>query len=498
MHKQALTEHTLREKDKNCILYLHANLGRKGLMQFMEQKKAALVSEAEMEKQRGLMDEVAGFGGGKYEIVTYGCQMNARDSQTLAGLLENMGYAPAQSREEADLILFNTCCVRDNAERRVFGNVGHLQALKRAKPRLVVGVCGCMMQQDGAAQKLLKSSPFVDLIFGTGNLHRLPEMLLRVLRAGERVVQIDADPYAPIAEDLPASRGGSAQAFVNIMFGCNNFCTYCIVPYVRGRERSRAMDSIVREVDELAAQGVKEITLLGQNVNSYRAEDGSGLADLLRRLDGHVPRIRFMTSHPKDLSDDLIEAMASSRSVCHQLHLPVQSGSDTILQAMNRCYTAAHYLGLVQKLRAAMPDIGLSTDIIVGFPGETEADFLATMELDKAVRFDSAYTFIYSKRQGTRAAQMENQVEEEIKKERIYRLIAQQEQITSELLQKRIGSRERILIEGISARDENACMGRTDAGITVNVEDKRLETGRFADVLILSAGANTLRGRVLD
>lgn len=461
-----------------------------------ERNEAALVPQEEKDRQQGFMDEVASLGGGKYEIVTYGCQMNVRDSQTLAGLLEGMGYRPAARREEADLILFNTCCVRDNAERRVFGNVGHLQAQKKANPRLVVGVCGCMMQQEGVPEKLLKSSPFVDLVFGTGNLYKLPELLLSVLKERRRRVLVDQNPMAPIAEGLPASRHGGVQAFVNIMFGCDNFCSYCIVPYVRGRERSRAPEQILAEAEDLARQGVQEITLLGQNVNSYRWSDGTDFPTLLRRLDGVVPRLRFMTSHPKDLSDALIETMASGRSICKQLHLPVQSGSNAILQSMNRRYTAERYLELVRKLRAAMPDIGLSTDIIVGFPGETDADFEATMELNRLVRFDSAYTFLYSKRQGTKAAAMENQVPEETMKERIYRLIAQQEAITQEKLRSMIGHELEVLVEGPSTRDENAYMGRTDAGITVNIEAQGLHPGDFALVSIASAGMNTLRGTV--
>ena len=248
-----------------------------------ERNEAALVPQEEKDRQQGFMDEVASLGGGKYEIVTYGCQMNVRDSQTLAGLLEGMGYRPAARREEADLILFNTCCVRDNAERRVFGNVGHLQAQKKANPRLVVGVCGCMMQQEGVPEKLLKSSPFVDLVFGTGNLYKLPELLLSVLKERRRRVLVDQNPMAPIAEGLPASRHGGVQAFVNIMFGCDNFCSYCIVPYVRGRERSRAPEQILAEAEDLARQGVQEITLLGQNVNSYRWSDGTDFPTLLRR-----------------------------------------------------------------------------------------------------------------------------------------------------------------------------------------------------------------------
>ncbi len=459
------------------------------------ERTVARVPQAEMDRQRGFMDRVAAMGGGRYEIVTYGCQMNARDSETLAGLLQQMGYEPARSREEATLILFNTCCVRDNAERRVFGNVGHLRARKREDPRLVVGVCGCMMQQDGAAERLLASAPFVDIVFGTGSLHRLPELLCQYLEEGRRQVLVETDARAPIAEGLPAVRQSGVQAFVNIMFGCDNFCSYCIVPYVRGRERSREPRDILHEAEQLAKAGVKEITLLGQNVNSYRASDGTGFPQLLRLLDGVVPRIRFMTSHPKDLSDELISAMAELPSVCKQLHLPVQSGSDAVLERMNRRYTAEKYLALVEKLREAMPGIGLSTDIIVGFPGETEQDFEATMELDRLARYDSAYTFLYSKRRGTRAAEMPDQVPEEIMKERIYRLIAQQEKITAEKLAAFVGTEQQVLVEGASTRDKKAWMGRTDSGIAVNLTGKDIRPGDMLQVKIESAGANTLRGR---
>ena len=369
--------------------------------------------------------------GKRYHIVTYGCQMNAHDSETIAGMLEQMGMTEAAAREDADFVLYNTCCVRENAERRALGNVGWLKELKKVKPELIVGVCGCMVQQDGMAQKLIKRYPFVDIAFGTHNLPELPGMFKKLLDSRERVVSV-LDTDGMIAEGLPVKRAGGLMAYVTIMYGCDNFCSYCIVPYVRGRERSRLPEDILREVEQLKTEGVKEIMLLGQNVNSY-AGGGIDFAELLRRVDDiGIERVRFMTSHPKDLSDRLIDVMANSKHICHQLHLPVQHGSNRVLSAMNRCYTREHYLGVVKRLRDAMPDIGLTTDLIVGFPGETEEDFNQTIDLVRQVRYDSAYTFIYSPRQGTVAAEMPNQVDEETAKRRIHELIAVQEQITAE------------------------------------------------------------------
>ncbi|MDR3085070.1 MAG: tRNA (N6-isopentenyl adenosine(37)-C2)-methylthiotransferase MiaB [Christensenellaceae bacterium] len=453
--------------------------------------------EAEIERQRGIMDQIAANGVGKYWINTYGCQMNVRDSQTLAGMLEGMGYEKAAEQRQADLILFNTCCVRENAERRVFGNVGHLQALKKERPNLIVGVCGCMMQQDGSAERLLSSAPFVSLVFGTHNLYRFPELLQGALK-GERLVAIEGDPQGVIAEGLPAQREGNSRAFVNIMFGCNNFCSYCIVPFVRGRERSRAMGDILREIEGLSAQGIKEVTLLGQNVNSYAPEGGGSFPKLLKSLEGLVPRLRFMTSHPKDLSDELIEAMASSKTVCPQLHLPVQAGSNAILQAMNRGYTREKYLGLVEKLRDAMPEIGLSTDFIAGFPGETESDFAQTLDLCAKSRFDSAFTFIYSRRSGTKAAKMEGQIPSEIQHERLSRLIALQEGITAEKLRAMEGKEYELLIEEPSRRSKQDFMGRTGSGIAVNLHGEGLRPGDFARAKMVASGANTLRGELIS
>lgn len=433
--------------------------------------------------------------GKRYHIVTYGCQMNAHDSETIAGMLEQMGMTEAAAREDADFVLYNTCCVRENAERRALGNVGWLKELKKVKPELIVGVCGCMVQQDGMAQKLIKRYPFVDIAFGTHNLPELPGMFKKLLDSRERVVSV-LDTDGMIAEGLPVKRAGGLMAYVTIMYGCDNFCSYCIVPYVRGRERSRLPEDILREVEQLKAEGVKEIMLLGQNVNSY-AGGGIDFAELLRRVDDiGIERVRFMTSHPKDLSDRLIDVMANSKHICHQLHLPVQHGSNRVLSAMNRCYTREHYLGVVKRLRDAMPDIGLTTDLIVGFPGETEEDFNQTIDLVRQVRYDSAYTFIYSPRQGTVAAEMPNQVDEETAKRRIHELIAVQEQITAETYAAQVGHVENVLCEGVSARSERQITGRTQRGITVNFDGSADMVGSVVPVMITGAGHNTLKGKI--
>ena len=431
----------------------------------------------------------------RYHIVTYGCQMNAHDSETIAGMLEQMGMTEAAAREDADFVLYNTCCVRENAERRALGNVGWLKELKKVKPELIVGVCGCMVQQDGMAQKLIKRYPFVDIAFGTHNLPELPGMFKKLLDSRERVVSV-LDTDGMIAEGLPVKRAGGLMAYVTIMYGCDNFCSYCIVPYVRGRERSRLPEDILREVEQLKTEGVKEIMLLGQNVNSY-AGGGIDFAELLRRVDDiGIERVRFMTSHPKDLSDRLIDVMANSKHICHQLHLPVQHGSNRVLSAMNRCYTREHYLGVVKRLRDAMPDIGLTTDLIVGFPGETEEDFNQTIDLVRQVRYDSAYTFIYSPRQGTVAAEMPNQVDEETAKRRIHELIAVQEQITAETYAAQVGHVENVLCEGVSARSERQITGRTQRGITVNFDGSADMVGSVVPVMITGAGHNTLKGKI--
>ncbi len=455
-----------------------------------------LVPEDEIEKQKEYMARIATFGGGKYKINTYGCQMNEHDSEVLAGMLEQMGYNATSDDEEADVILYNTCCVRDNAERRAAGNIGILAGLKKRKPGVIIGVCGCMMQEQGAAENLLKLRPYVNLIFGTHNLHKFPELFYTALQ-GKKVKVIEQNDQGCIPEGLPIARKNPITGYLTIMYGCNNFCSYCIVPYVRGRERSRSIASIVKEAEEMAKTGISEIMLLGQNVNSFGLGSEESFPKLLHELDGVVPRLRFMTSHPKDLSDALIEEMAVSKTVCPQFHLPVQSGSDRILSEMNRRYDREHYLNRVAMLRQAIPNVGLTTDIIAGFPGETEQDFEDTLSLVKEVRYDGAFTFIYSPRVGTGAAAMENQVPEEVKHERLSRLIALQDEITKEQLSGQVGSVQEVLIEGLSKRQNDAVYGRTGRGMTVNCKGKEEWIGHILPVSITDAGSNTLRGEII-
>lgn len=421
-------------------------------------RKTVEVPPEELQKSlqasASLKKELEGRGF-QYYIESYGCQMNDHDAEKLSGMLQTCGFSPAPSKEEATLLLFNTCCVREHAEKRVFGNIGALKKRKEDEPGLLIGVCGCMMQQQEVAERLFKRFPFVDLVFGTHELHHFPLLLSRTL-AGERVFSV-RESDGEIAEGLPVVRGGSFSTFVTIMYGCNNFCSYCIVPYVRGRERSRAPENIVAEVRSLAERGFREITLLGQNVNSYAyADDGVDFPALLRRVSTveGIERIRFMTSHPKDLSPRLIEAMATLPKVCNHIHLPVQSGSNRILSEMNRRYTREKYLGLVEDIRAAVEGVELTTDIIVGFPGETEEDFEETLALVRQVGFSAAYTFMYSPRLGTRAAEMENQVPEEVKKDRLLRLNACSAEQLKVGNRKYIGQEGTVLVEGCDRREK--------------------------------------------
>ena len=456
------------------------------------------VSESEMLRQREYMKLVKAIGERPqtYHIVSMGCQMNERDSESIAGMLEQMGMRRESVREQADLILYNTCCVRENAENKALGNVIWLKELKKDKPELLICVGGCMTQEKGMAETMKKRYPFIDLIYGTHNLYRLPEYLYRVLRDRTPVVEV-VETDGEVVEGMPEKRASAFSAYVNIMYGCNNFCTYCIVPYVRGRERSREPEAVIEEALRLRDQGVQEIMLLGQNVNSYRG-GGAEFANLLYRLDRlEIPRIRFMTSHPKDLSDELIGAYAELKHLMPHLHLPVQAGSNEILKAMNRRYTREHYLDLVSRLRAARPDIGITTDIIVGFPGETLSQFEETMSLVNEVRYDSAYTFIYSPRTGTKAASMPDDTPAEVKSERIQRLIARQQEITAEILSGMVGSRQIVLVESVSARDEGWVGGKTPRAIMVNFPGDASLIGRLVEVEITSAGRNTLRGRLI-
>ena len=465
-------------------------------------RKTIQVTEKEMAEQREAARRVREIEDRpkSYFIVTYGCQMNAHDSEILAGMMDEMGMTPAAAREEAELILFNTCCIRDNAERKALGNMTWLKELKRQNPRLVLCACGCMIQQPRMAKVILRQYPFFDIAFGTHNLHKFPSILERALETRRQVISIE-ETDGCIAEGLPCSSESKITSYLSIMYGCNNFCSYCIVPYVRGRERSRSEDDILREAERLLEGGTQEIMLLGQNVNSYGndRDDGATFPGLIRRLDAlGVPRLRFMTSHPKDLSDDLIEAMASSKHCAHHFHLPVQSGSDAILKAMNRIYDRETYLRRVESLRKAMPHIALTTDIIVGFPGETDADFEDTLSLVERVRYDSAYTFVYSPREGTRAAAMPNPVPQEISSERIARLIETQERISAEVLAGLVGSEQRVLVEEVSKRDARQVAGKCTRNITINFDGGESLIGSFARVRVTAAGHNTLKAELVS
>ena len=458
-------------------------------------RTAAHVSAEEQARQREFTAEIRELPQRprSYHVVTYGCQMNAHDSEKIAGMLEEMGMTPAEKREEAEFVIFNTCCVRDNAERRALGNVTWLKEVRKTHPNLMIAVCGCMVQEPGTAEKILKQYPFIDLAFGTANLHQFPEMLYRALNSDRSVVQVAEEDV--IAEGLPVRRLRQDAAYLTIMYGCDNFCSYCIVPYVRGRERSREPADILREAEELARSGVKEIMLLGQNVNSYGKGLAGGMtfAGLLKELDGMgIPRIRFMTSHPKDLSDSLIETMGGSAHILPQFHLPVQSGNDEILQKMNRHYTREQYLDRVRKLREAVPGIGLSTDIIVGFPGETEAQFEDTMRLVEEVRYDSAFTFIYSPRIGTRAAAMEGQIPEDVSKERIQKLIALQEGLQQETLKRFTGTEEEVLVEGFSRRSGKAVSGKGRHGVSITLPGSAGDIGEIVRCRVTEMKQNTL------
>ena len=417
-------------------------------------------------------------------VTTFGCQMNARDSEKLRGILETIGYEQVET-EEADFVIYNTCTVRENANNKVYGRLGYLNNHKKKHPHMKIAMCGCMMQEPTVVEKLKTSYRFVDLIFGTHNIYKFAELIVATFENKGMVIDIWEDTDK-IVEDLPIQRKYSFKSGVNIMFGCNNFCSYCIVPYVRGRERSRNPQDIIREIEHLAADGVVEVMLLGQNVNSYgkNLEEPMSFAQLLEeieKIDG-IERIRFMTSHPKDLSDELIAVMAKSKKICRHLHLPLQSGSTRVLKEMNRRYTKEQYLNLVEKIRAAIPDIALTTDIIVGFPGETEEDFEETMDVVKKVEYDSAFTFIYSKRTGTPAAVMENQVPEDVVKVRFDRLLKEVQQISSAKAEELTGQTQAVLVENVNEQDASLVTGRLSNNSIVHLPGDESMIGKMVEV----------------
>lgn len=429
--------------------------------------------------------------------------MNEHDSETLAGMLIEKGYVPAAERKDANIVIFNTCSIRENADKRFFGTLGQLKRRKtEQRENFTVCVCGCMMQQQHIIDTIKAKYPWVDVIFGTHNLHQLPELLDNLYKEKHKQLAI-WEEGGEIVEGLPARRLFKHKAFVNIMYGCNNFCTYCIVPYTRGRERSRAAEDILKEVQALAADGVKEITLLGQNVNSYKGisrdsgekTDFTDLIYMLSEVDG-IERIRFMTSHPKDISDKLIAAYGKCEKLCHYIHLPVQAGSSKVLKEMNRHYTREDYLEIVRKLREVDPDIAISTDIIVGFPGETEEEFEETLTLCEEVRYDSAFTFLYSVRKGTPAEKFENQIPEEIKHERFNRLVDVINRISAEKNAEYVGRIEKVLVDGPSKNNSKTYGGRTESFKLVNFRGTPDMIGQVIDVLITGANTFSLEGEV--
>ena len=472
-----------------------------------------------------------------YRIITFGCQMNEHDSEVISGMLSQRGYMEAaETAGDPDIIIINTCSIRENADKRFFGTLGQLKKLKARKPDFVVCVCGCMMQQEHVTTRIRRSYPWVDVIFGTHNIHEFPDMLQELYdnrskaagaeaAGGPDIQPADAKAsYAlakheirssrqtrvdriyedtdEIVEGLPAKRLYRHKSFVNIMFGCNNFCAYCIVPYTRGREKSRRPEDILAEVRDLVTDGVKEVTLLGQNVNSYKGTDAKGkqwdFTDLiyaLNEIEG-LERIRFMTSHPKDLSDRLIEAFARCDKLCYYIHLPVQAGSSRVLKRMNRKYSREQYLELVRKLREAVPDIAISTDVIVGFPGETEEDFLQTLTLAEEVRYDSAFTFLYSPRPGTPAAEYEDQVPETVKHERFNRLVETMNSISAEKNAVYVGRTCRVLVDGPDKKDSGMLNGRTEEFKLVDFEGPAEITGQMVDVEITGSNTFSLRGKL--
>ena len=465
----------------------------------------------EVKKQEKYIEKIKELNQGKilkYHILTMGCQLNENDSEKLCGMLENMGYTRTDDFKKADLNLFNTCCVRENAEDKLFGKLGELKRLKEEKG-IIIAIGGCMMQEKHITDKIKESYPFVDILFGTHTLHRFPEVLYKALiekKKQEDIIDIDGEIY----EGLPIKRESNIKASVTIMNGCNNFCTYCIVPYVRGRERSRKPKEIIKEVKELAKQGYKEITLLGQNVNSYlRVEKEKGIdfeeyegvnsfATLLKainKIEG-IERIRFVSPHPKDFTDDVIEAIHDCDKVCKLIHLPLQAGNTKVLKEMNRKYTKEQYLKLVEKMKTKIPNLTLSTDIIVGFPGETDEEFEDTLEVVKEVRFEQVYMFIYSRRVGTPGDKMKNQIPEEIKHKRFDRLKALVESQIEENNQKYVGTVQKVLVEGLSKNNENMLTGRTDSNKVVVFEGAKDLIGKLINLNIVSEHMWYLKGKM--
>ena len=436
----------------------------------------------------------------KYYIVTYGCQMNVHESEKIAGILRGMGYTEAQGTEDADIIVFNTCCIRENAENHAFGNIGALKKLKKQKPHLLIAVGGCMTQEKGKTEVLRKKFPFIDIMFGALNLEELEGLIVRKKNQKKKVIEV-REKEGEIVEFTGAYRTSYPNAWVNIMYGCNNFCSYCIVPYVRGRERSRKPEHILNEVRELVAEGYKEITLLGQNVNSYGLDGTTNvtfaeLLDQVASIEGNF-RLRFMTSHPKDFNEDIVKVMQKHRKICRLVHLPVQSGSNEILKAMNRRYTREKYLSEIKMLREYFPEAEVTTDIIVGFPGETEEQYLETEALVKEVDYASAFTFVYSPRSGTKAAEMENQIPEEVQKDRIMRLVELVNSLTRKKSEKYLGKTVEILCEDYDGK-KDLYLGRDEFGRMGYFKSEKDRVGQFVQIKITKANGISLYGELIE
>lgn len=435
----------------------------------------------------------------KYFIKTYGCQMNVHESEKLAGMLISLGYTETDEMENADIIVFNTCCIRDGCEQKVFGNLGNLKRLKKQNPRLITAICGCLTQAEGRKDIIKTRFPYVNIVFGTHNLNEFKNYILAYNKSHENIYEV-WDSEREINEDVEMFRTSNNNAWVNIMYGCNNFCSYCIVPYVRGRERSRNIEDIVEEVKGLINDGYKYITLLGQNVNSYGNDlsdpnvNFANLLETLSKLDGDF-KIRFMTSHPKDLTDEVIDTIANNRKLAKYIHLPVQSGSDRILKLMNRKYTIEHYMALIEKIRAKMPTCYISTDIIVGFPSETEEDFMDTFNLIKNARYDGVFAFMYSPRTGTVAEKMDNQIDEKVKNERVNRLLKLSKSITKEKTKECLENEYDVLVE---SKDGSICYSTNDSGRNIVIEDAiDLKVGEFYTVKIVRVANNTLYAKLV-
>lgn len=435
-----------------------------------------------------------------YHIITYGCQMNEHDSENIAGMLEALDYSHTPNPEEADVVVMNTCSVREHADKRFFGMLGQFKKQKKNNPNFIICICGCMPQQPHIVEEIRKSFNWVDIVFGTQTIAEFPNLLMERIRTGKKQFSIIAN-NEEIPEEKESKREFKHKALVNITYGCNNFCTYCIVPYTRGREKSRSLRAVKQEIIDLVNDGVKEVMLLGQNVNSFRDADGNNFSALIRALDEveGLERIRFMTSHPKDLSDELIACFGDCKKLCHNIHLPVQSGSDEVLRRMNRHYNRERYMEIVEKLRATCPDLSISTDIIVGFPGETEEDFLDTLSLVLEVEYDSAFTFIYSPRVGTPAAKYDNQIPENIKHERFDRLVEEVNRCSAKKNSEYLGRIVDVMVDGPSKNDAGAWSGRTDTFKLVNfTSEEPLTEGQMVSVRITETKTFSLDGKKVD